>query len=158
MLTTNWAQSTAMSGHIRVRRVEHSDPARVSDFCPFQGRDFDPVGSSVVLMAFADEKDQLPLGAAWLDQSNGSCVLRKMQVDPAWQHTGVGAALLHAAVATGASAEIWCLPWRHLIDFHASAGFALASPDSAPDHIPSRLTKHVGWGLDIVLKKRDPEA
>ena len=138
-----------------VRRAEEADRSRVSDFYKELGREFDPeVG--VVLVAVASDDEQPILGAAWLDHSHGSCVLRKMQIAPAWQRNGVGSALLREAVATGGSDEMWCLPWRHLTDFYARAGFALVPTDSAPSHISSRLAKYVGWGLDIVLMRRDP--
>ncbi len=87
--------------------------------------DFDP--DAVHLGAF-DAESRL-VGCATLIPAEGGIQLRAMAVDPAWQGTGVGAAVLTSAaeVAQEREQSLWCEARAHAVGFYERSGWAVES-------------------------------
>jgi len=46
--------------------------------------------------------------------------------------TGVAAAMVRALLARAGAADVWCVPFRPLVDYYARFGFAEVPPSAAP--------------------------
>lgn len=80
-------------------------------------------------------------------------VLRGVQVAERWQGKGLGARLLEA-VATRASVTSYVIPYRHLEDFYARAGW-LRIEGHIPEFLRARCAKYRANGDDLFIARRD---
>jgi N-acetylglutamate synthase-like GNAT family acetyltransferase len=95
-------------------------------------------------------------GVVRLCAEEGVTVLRGMQVLPAFQRRGVGSKLLAACGPRLDGQLAFCLPYVHLKDFYAAAGFTPASADILPDFLARRLADYRAKGQQVLAMRRDP--
>lgn len=99
------------------------------------------------------------MGVVRLCREEGVSVLRGMQVRSTFQRQGIGARLLLACLPQMAGGPVYCLPYTHLVDFYAGAGFAAISADELPAFFAQRLATYLTQGqkvLAMVLRKEGP--
>jgi GNAT superfamily N-acetyltransferase len=85
----------------------------------------------------------------------GVTVLRGMQVRAAFQRLGIGSRLLAACVPWLERRSAFCLPYAHLVDFYAAAGFAPVAADVLPDFLVRRLSAYLAKGQQVLAMRRD---
>ncbi len=95
-------------------------------------------------------------GVVRLCTEEGVTVLRGMQVRPAFQRQGVGLALLAACGPWLERGPAFCLPYTHLVDFYAAAGFAPVHADALPDFLARRLSAYLAKGQQVLAMRREP--
>ena len=130
-----------------VRRVQDGDLPRVARFYAEAGYDGSLSKDDTVLIA---EANGLLVGAVRLAQEHGVLVLRGLQVAPAYQHQGVGKALLQRLVELLGSAPCFCLPYVQLTGFYGGAGFAQANHAELPEFLQQRLAQYLAQGKNVV--------
>jgi GNAT superfamily N-acetyltransferase len=108
------------------------------------------------LLLEATDGDRL-VGLVRIAHEHGSLVLRGMQVASDSRGRGVASRLLAAATAQLGGAECYCMPYLHLRDFYASAGFEDIDPAYAPRFLAERLKQSMRDGLEVCLMYRPPE-
>jgi len=110
------------------------------------------VGDTDVVMAAKIAGDLV--GVARLVTENGVLVLRGMQVEPSIQRMGVGTKLLAALIEYIGHHECWCIPYGHLRQFYAGAGFEKVSEVAAPSFLVERTILYNELGKSVVLMRR----
>ncbi|MES2461758.1 MAG: GNAT family N-acetyltransferase [Armatimonadota bacterium] len=77
----------------------------------------------------AFDTDSRLVGCASLIPKDNGLQLRAMAVDPIWQGTGVGAAILKAAadIARETEQSLWCEARAHAVRFYERSGWAVES-------------------------------
>ena len=105
------------------------------------------------------ERDGNLLGLVRCTRENGITVLRGMQVAPPARRQGIGTRLLNEFVRRFGDLECYCVPYRHLIAFYGSEGFAVVHPrEQPPSFLAERVAKYKAAGLDVILMHRASEA
>lgn len=94
------------------------------------------------------------VGVVRLCPEDGVTVLRGMQVSKAYQGQGIGARLLAACAPHMAESETFCLPYTHLENFYATAGFARVHGPGLPGFLANRLAAYRGRGQDVMAMRR----
>ena len=94
------------------------------------------------------------VGVVRLCPEDGVTVLRGMQVSKAYQGQGIGARLLAACAPHMAKTETFCLPYIHLQNFYAAAGFARVHGPGLPGFLANRLAAYRGRGQDVMAMRR----
>jgi GNAT superfamily N-acetyltransferase len=95
-------------------------------------------------------------GAVRLCTEEGVTVLRGMQVRPAFQRQGVGSRLLAACGPWLERGPAFCLPYTHLVDFYAAAGFGPVGADALPAFLARRLAAYLAQGQHVLAMRRGP--
>jgi GNAT superfamily N-acetyltransferase len=134
-----------------VRLARREELARVREFLAAWAYRHQVTDEARVLVA---ESDGALVGLVRLEAEHGTTVLRGMRVDPAHQRRGIGTALLAEAVRQLGGTPCYCIPYTHLLDFYAQAGFAEVAPAAAPDFLRARVLDYRERGLDVILMKR----
>ncbi|HZY37041.1 MAG TPA: GNAT family N-acetyltransferase [Mucilaginibacter sp.] len=100
-----------------------------------------------------DERDMVVIavdehiaGAVRICIENGIKVLRGMQIKPAFQRKGIGAAILKFMAANIEMHACYCLPYKHLLSFYSKIGFEEISLKDAPRFLAERLEKYQSNG------------
>lgn len=94
------------------------------------------------------------LGVVRLCPEEGVTVLRGMQVGKANQGQGIGARLLAACLPHMARTDCFCLPYTHLENFYAAAGFVPVHGAGLPGFLAERLAAYRGRGQDVIAMRR----
>ena len=96
------------------------------------------------------------IGVGRLCQEADLLWLRGMQVEPAFQRSGIGSSIL--ATLSQEIGKRWCccLPYSHLVAFYRRAGFELATND-LPPALAARLASYTARGLKVMAMVR-PES
>ncbi|WP_137936829.1 GNAT family N-acetyltransferase [Chitinivorax sp. B] len=106
---------------------------------------------------FGAWSDELLVGCVRLCQEQGQSVLRGMQVLPSHQRQGIGRRLLATLVQSLDSEICYCVPYQHLLDFYAQAGFRSWPLNTAPAFLSERVARYRSEGLSVDLMARLPE-
>jgi predicted N-acetyltransferase YhbS len=105
-------------------------------------------------LAFAATIDGRVVGAVRLCEEAGVIVLRGMHVDPAFQHQGIGRALLAQCVPWLDRGEAFCLPYDHLAGFYGKVGFTPAPLKTLPRFLTERLEGYLLKGQRVLTMRR----
>jgi GNAT superfamily N-acetyltransferase len=136
--------------------IAQAGPADLADIAALYadagyGAAIDPADSILV----ARSAGQLA-GVVRLCVEEGVTVLRGMQVRPAFQRQGVGSRLLAACGPWLERGPAFCLPYTHLVDFYAAAGFAPVAADALPGFLARRLESYLAKGQQVLAMRRGP--
>lgn len=107
--------------------------------------------SDLTLCAHVDGK---LAGVVRLCPEHGVTVLRGMQVHPAFQRQGIGRLLLTHCAPHLDQGTAYCLPYDHLTQFYAGAGFHAS--DALPAFLAQRLQAYLASGQKLLAMKRHP--
>jgi N-acetylglutamate synthase-like GNAT family acetyltransferase len=126
--------------------VRRAGPQEFSDLLHFYREngyhlDVDPADAFYIA---ADEGALV--GIVRLAQEFNLTVLRGMRVAPAYQRRGIGTRLLRLLDKDLGSADCYCLPYAHLVDFYGQIGFGLMDPGEAPPHLSERIAGYRARG------------
>lgn len=94
------------------------------------------------------------VGAVRLCEEGGLLVLRGTYVAEELRGTGIGSALVSAAVARAGGRACWCVPHAHLVDFYGRAGFVEVSATDAPEFLVERSDRYRAGGQVVTLMVR----
>jgi len=94
------------------------------------------------------------LGIVRIAEEEGVLVLRGMRIAEQVQRRRIGSRLLEEIAAWLGSRECFCVPYAHLVNFYAQAGFAQIEPESGPAFLTERVRDYRASGLDAILMKR----
>jgi N-acetylglutamate synthase-like GNAT family acetyltransferase len=95
-------------------------------------------------------------GVVRLCTEEGVAVLRGLQVRAGFQRQGIGSRLLAACGPWLSLREAFCLPYTHLVDFYAAAGFVLVSSEALPGFLARRLDSYLAKGQQVLAMRRHP--
>ena len=94
------------------------------------------------------------VGLVRLETDTPVCVLRGMQVLPAYQHQGIGSKLLAKLDEVIAGRETWCIPHGWLTEFYGKIGFKQVSEEASPEFLQDRIKlARQKWPQVILMKK-----
>lgn len=107
--------------------------------------------TDIVIVAKDDDKI---VGLVRLETDTPVCVLRGMQVIPAYQRQGIGSKLLAKLDAVIAGRETWCIPHGWLTGFYGQIGFTQVPEETAPVFLQERIKlARAKWPQVIMMKK-----
>lgn len=113
-----WCYATVVV-HLRDLRDDEAawaaDQYRAIQFAPT------PAGS-VALVAELTDGTRAGLGRL-VPVGGGAFELGGIWTDDAHRGHGIAAAMVHALIARAAGADLWCVPFVHLVDYYARFGF-----------------------------------
>ncbi|MDQ8020498.1 MAG: GNAT family N-acetyltransferase [Moraxellaceae bacterium] len=89
-----------------------------------------------------------------LCHEGGLLCLRGMQVHPEYRRQGIGTQLLRTLERAIGERSCYCLPYSHLVEFYAQAGFAVLAADELPELLQERLAHNRRRGLDVIAMRR----
>jgi GNAT superfamily N-acetyltransferase len=140
-----------------MNREVHISPALVADL-PAAQRFYDACGYGGAVIQADDFVvlawwDGVIVGVGRLCNDAGILCLRGMQVQANHRRCGIGSELLYRLGAQIGADTCYCLPYRHMVDFYARAGFELAS-DPMPNILEHRLRGYLNRGLDVAAMLR----
>lgn len=105
------------------------------------------------IVIVAQDNDQI-VGLVRLEIDMPVCVLRGMQVLPAYQRQGIGTQLLKKLNEVIAGRETWCIPHGWLTGFYGQIGFTQVPEETAPEFLQERIKlARVKWPQVILMKK-----
>lgn len=93
------------------------------------------------------------VGAVRLCHETGLLVLRGMYVLEDSRGSGVGTALLARASREIGTAESWCVPYVHLMDFYSRIGFREAT-GRVPGFLGERRDRYARRGARVTVMRR----
>ncbi len=94
------------------------------------------------------------IGAVRRTFENGVTMLRGMYIAPAEQRQGLGLKLLREFIADLNGAECYCVPYSHLQNFYAQAGFTPVTGSEVPGFLLERIRAYRASGLDVMVMRR----
>lgn len=105
------------------------------------------------IVIVAKDEDTI-VGLVRLETDMSVCVLRGMQVLPAYQRQGIGTKLLEKLNEVVAGRETWCIPHGWLTEFYGQIGFIQVPEDTAPEFLQERIKlARQKWPQVILMKK-----
>ncbi len=138
---------------ILVRRVTDAELPAVADFYVEVAYDVAWTPDECVLVA--EDLGGKIVGAVRLCEESDVLVLRGMFVRAADQRRGIGRRLLAVASAIIGARECFCIPFAHLANFYALAGFR-AVGDDVPRFLAERADGYRAHGYDVFVMRRAP--
>lgn len=128
-------------------KAEHADVAAFYTECGYMSG----FGASDTVLV-AELKGSI-VGVARLCPDQGVVVLRGMQVHPDFKRQGIGQSLLNNCMARVGTSQCYCIPWRHLERFYASAGFEHCDTSAVPEFLSARYSRYLKDELDVILMR-----
>jgi GNAT superfamily N-acetyltransferase len=95
------------------------------------------------------------IGAVRLCSEHGVTVLRGMQISSSFQRQGIGSRLLAACLPHLDCGPAFCLPYAHLVDFYAAAGFEVVGAVELPGFLAQRLDAYLASGQHVLAMRRN---
>ena len=96
------------------------------------------------------------VGVGRLCREQEVLVLRGMQIQAAFRRQGLGSRLLAGLVAQMGEESCYCLPYDHLGEFYAQAGFSAVPGPQLPDFLAQRLASYLALGRKVMAMRRMP--
>ena len=92
------------------------------------------------------------VAAVRLCDESSTLVLRGMYVSE--ERQGLGTRLLALASSEICSAECWCVPYAHLVEFYSRIGFSEANKASTPTFLKERCSTYEKNGARVTIMRR----
>ena len=92
------------------------------------------------------------VAAVRLCDESSTLVLRGMYVSE--ERQGLGTRLLALASSEIGSAECWCVPYAHLVEFYSRIGFSEANKASTPTFLKERCSTYEKNGARVTIMRR----
>ena len=94
------------------------------------------------------------VAAVRLCDESSTLVLRGMYLSEKRQRQGLGTRLLALASSEIGSAECWCVPYAHLVEFYSQIGFSEANKTSTPTFLKERCSTYEKNGARVTIMRR----
>jgi len=136
-----------LHAYLRIEQAKSPDTENVSrhyGICKYGGN-----ASEESTITFVGKTGKTIVGALRLAKEDGYLVLRAMQVLPILRCMGIGSKMLQSIAPILGCEKIYCLPYRHLVDFYGKIGFKTADEATLPEFLNLRLKKYLNKGLQV---------
>ena len=136
-----------------VRVASADEHPSIEQFYRREGYNRSVAPSDIVVVA---ESGGHTLGVVKLSSEHGCLVLRGMRVREDSRRRGIGSSLLRSLIELIGGRACYCLPFAHLVEFYARAGFSLLSDDEVPPFLRERADhyRQMGDAIAPMLRKR----
>lgn len=138
---------------IQIRIARPDEHSRVLSIYAAMGyrRTIDPA-DIVWLAENADE----PVGIVRIAAEQATLVLRGMRIVEHARRQRLGTRMLEAISTWLGDRECYCVPYPHLVNFYALAGFVVLDPAAGPRFLAERVAEYRRSGQEAILMHRPP--